>query len=262
MTSLPDLVAKVDGDFSLDSWKQKTPRQRHCILSAWPDEEREFHELLIKVMRPALEREAKALDSSSLPKRQEEAGGDFLNLRPEWTQGEFKCWALCPSARLLNDDQAPLLIQKWGSKRTRKDYLQHAKTPRGLLLRYGPRPRWCELLSICYVAIEIKWATHIAAEMVTAAALRTREIKQHGKGARPARRARALKRHSAPHAEPRSADQKPVLEPIKCTEDDHEHLWIVGTFLHIAPKANAPRSKSDPPRRHRRRICWACGHPN
>ena len=259
---MPDLVAKVGGELSLKCWREKTVGQRRSILSAWPDEDGEFNMLLLKVMRPALEREAQALDSSSLPKRQEEAGADFLQLRPEWADGEIKCWALCPSTRLLNDDQAPLLIHKWGSKRTRKDYLQHAKTPRGLLLRYGPSPRWCELLSVCFVAMEIKWAAHIAAEMVEATTPRARGIKHNVRGARPPRRARALKEPSAPRAEPQSVVQRPILEPIKCTEGAHEHLWIVGTFLHLAPKTNSPRSKSDPPRRPRRRVCWACGQPN
>lgn len=261
----------MDSDFSLNSWKQKTPRQRHCIISAWPDEEKEFHKILIKLMRAALELDAKALDFYSLTKKQEEAGADFLQLRPEWTGGELKCWALCPGARLLSDEQGPFLLQKWGSKRTRKDYLHHAKTPRGLLLRYGRTPKWCDLLSICFIAMEINWATHIDVEMIAEvpAPLKVRAMKTQSRNERRARLARsekALKDLAPPalqaHSQTLQASQRAALEPIQCTKDDHEHLWILGTFLHISPKARAPRSKSEPLSCPRHRICWACGQRN
>ena len=79
---LSDRVANVDSDFSLNSWKQKTPRQRHCIMSAWPDEDKEFHKILIKLMRAALELDAKALDFYSLTKYKRKQELTFCSCAP------------------------------------------------------------------------------------------------------------------------------------------------------------------------------------
>jgi hypothetical protein len=264
---LADLVANVESGSSLSLWQQRTVREREQILIVELEQYKEVKTLLFDLMRAAVDREAMPVGGAHAEQKDDDAGVDLIDLRPEWIDGKPEDWYLRPHARILRDKQGPLLLHKLGTARIRRDHLQHAKTLQGLLLRYGSKARWRDLLSICYVAMEMQWAKHLEAAVV-AKAPRRRQVRAGGSRKESARQKRAAARardaaeptRSAAEAE-RLALCDAALAPIQCAEGVLEHLWILGTFLHfsVAPGAGAPRTRSAPPRRCPERTCWACG---